>query len=358
MDSAAAVTVDVKQEEPEMVVLDDDDGDAGCCLAPTPLDLSAPAAVPPFLAKTFDMVEDPATDAVVSWGAARNSFVVWDPHAFAARLLPLHFKHANFSSFLRQLNTYRFRKVNPDRWEFANTGFLGGQRHLLAGIRRRRGADTGRRPAAALSPSSSCAEGAGGFGPVEGELERLRRDREALKRELAGLKRQQEEARATLLDMERRVEGTERRQEQCKAFLARAVRSPAFLANLARRNGLSAAAPASVIDGKKKRRLLNANSSPPPAEDGFTFEELALAAGVVEEAAAPTRSGVTTDMIWYELLEEGQAEIDVEVEELVAAAGDMEPWEFGEEEDPDDGVCGDARCGRERQSVRSGSSDA
>lgn len=105
MDSLAAVTTDIKQEEPEMVVLDDDDAD--CFLqTPTPMDLAAAAAVAPFLAKTFDMVEDPATDAVVSWGAARNSFVVWDPHAFAARLLPLHFKHANFSSFLRQLNTY------------------------------------------------------------------------------------------------------------------------------------------------------------------------------------------------------------------------------------------------------------
>ena len=83
-------------------LLDVDDEDD----KPMPLDLAAVAAVAPFLGKTFDMVEDPATDAVVSWGAARNSFVVWDPHAFAARLLLLHFKHANFSSFLRQLNTY------------------------------------------------------------------------------------------------------------------------------------------------------------------------------------------------------------------------------------------------------------
>uniref|UniRef100_A0ACD5ZXC4 Uncharacterized protein n=1 Tax=Avena sativa TaxID=4498 RepID=A0ACD5ZXC4_AVESA len=327
MDSFTAVTTDIKHEEPEMVVLDDD-GD--CCLpAPTPMDLAAAAAVAPFLAKTFDMVEDPATDAVVSWGAARNSFVVWDPHAFAARLLPLHFKHANFSSFLRQLNTYGFRKVNPDRWEFANAGFLGGQRHLLAGIRRRRGvstaADNARRPA---SSQPSCTESA-----VEGELERLRRDREALKQELARLRVQQEAARATLLDMESRVRGTERRQEQCKAFLARAIRNPAFLDSLARSNLLAAAAGATpAVEGTKKRRLLDGVSSPPATDDGFTFEELVLAAGVDEAAVPASQSagGVTSDTIWYDLLEEEQAE----VEDLVAAAGDMlGPWEeIGEEE--------------------------
>ena len=61
---------------------------------------------PPFLIKTFEIVEDPNTDHIVSWNRGGTSFVVWDLHSFSEFLLPRHFKHSNFSSFIRQLNTY------------------------------------------------------------------------------------------------------------------------------------------------------------------------------------------------------------------------------------------------------------
>ncbi|KAJ8486279.1 hypothetical protein OPV22_018764 [Ensete ventricosum] len=49
------------------------------------------------------MVDDPATDAIVSWGPANNSFVVWNTTAFGRDLVPKYFKHNDFSSFSPEL---------------------------------------------------------------------------------------------------------------------------------------------------------------------------------------------------------------------------------------------------------------
>ncbi|MED6204259.1 hypothetical protein PIB30_007730 [Stylosanthes scabra] len=93
---------------------------------------------PPFLTKTFDVMDDPTTNHVVSCSRGGTSFVVWDLQTFSKTLLPKYFKHNNFSSFVRQLNTYGFRKIDPEKWEFANEGFIKGHKHLLKTIRRRK----------------------------------------------------------------------------------------------------------------------------------------------------------------------------------------------------------------------------
>ena len=73
---------------------------------PQPMEGLHELGPPPFLTKTFEAVDDPTTNHIVSWSTSGASFVVWDPHAFSRGLLPRYFKHNNFSSFVRQLNTY------------------------------------------------------------------------------------------------------------------------------------------------------------------------------------------------------------------------------------------------------------
>ncbi|KAL3698870.1 hypothetical protein R1sor_012946 [Riccia sorocarpa] len=207
---------------------------------------------PPFLNKTYDMVDDPATDTVVSWSSTSNSFIVWNPPEFARDLLPKYFKHNNFSSFVRQLNTYGFRKVDPDRWEFANEGFLRGQRHLLKNIHRRKPVSHSQpqpQPPSQSTTVGPCVE-VGKFG-LEGEIERLERDKNVLMLELVRLRQQQQATERELQVMGQRLQVTEQRQQQMMAFLAKAMQNPSFLAQLVQQNENSKR----IATDRKRRRL-------------------------------------------------------------------------------------------------------
>lgn len=168
--------------------------------APRPMEGLQDPGPPPFLTKTYDMVDDPSTEKVVSWSKSNNSFVVWDPYTFAMDLLPKNFKHNNFSSFVRQLNTYGFRKVDPDRWEFANEGFLRGQKHLLKTIKRRR-----QTPHPPQSQSSEACLEVGRY-ELDGELDRLIHDKGLLMAEVVKLRQDQQNSKARVQAMTEKLQ--------------------------------------------------------------------------------------------------------------------------------------------------------
>ncbi|QHN84510.1 hypothetical protein HN51_039054 [Arachis hypogaea] len=153
---------------------------------------------PPFLLKTYMLVEDPATDEVVSWNADGTAFVVWQPAEFARDLLPTLFKHSNFSSFVRQLNTYGFRKVATSRWEFSNEKFKKGEREMLCEIRRRRAWTSKQRNAAQNQGApqdsdedqrSSSTSSSSGYTTLVDENKRLKKENGVLSLELTTMKR-------------------------------------------------------------------------------------------------------------------------------------------------------------------------
>ncbi|KAA0042207.1 triacylglycerol lipase 1 isoform X2 [Cucumis melo var. makuwa] len=76
-------------------------------------------------------------------------------------------------------------KINPERWEFANEGFLRGQKHLLRTIKRRKPPTTDSLPSE--QEPSACIE-IGRFG-LDVELDHLKRDKQVVMMELVKLRR-------------------------------------------------------------------------------------------------------------------------------------------------------------------------
>ncbi|KAJ2065582.1 Heat shock transcription factor [Coemansia sp. S146] len=106
----------------------------------------------PFLNKLLSMVGDEPSDNLIQWAEDSLSFVMLRREEFAKEILPRFFKHANFPSFVQQVNMYGFRKVphlqqgglisegpGAESWEFRNKHFRRGQLNLLDLIHRKKG---------------------------------------------------------------------------------------------------------------------------------------------------------------------------------------------------------------------------
>ncbi|XP_059469810.1 heat shock factor protein isoform X2 [Neocloeon triangulifer] len=158
--------------------------------------------VPAFLAKLWKLVEDTDFDELICWSEAGDSFIIHNQAQFCRELLPLYYKHNNMASFVRQLNMYGFHKkvnveagglkVDRDEMEFAHPFFVRQQPQLLERIKRKI-AEPGR------GSSRSCPEALnkvlgdvkqvkGRQESLDGKLGAMKRENEALWRELAVLR--------------------------------------------------------------------------------------------------------------------------------------------------------------------------
>lgn len=246
-------------------------------------------SLPPFLTKTYEMVDDPSTDSVVSWSQSNKSFIVWNPPEFAKELLPRFFKHNNFSSFIRQLNTYGFRKVDPEQWEFANEEFIRGQPHLLKNIHRRKPVH---------SHSLQNLQGHGNASPLSES------ERQSLKEEIERLKHEKDQL---LLDLHRNEEGRrefeqqaqflrdrlqqiEQRQETMMSTVAGVLRKPGLALNLLTQ----------LENHDRKRRL---------PRIGYFYDEASIednqmgTSQIVPRESGTSTSALTSNMEPFEQLE-------------------------------------------------------
>lgn len=138
-----------------------------------------------FVKKLFQMLLQEKYTSIVRWTALGNLFVVLDTNEFTKDVLPRHFKHSNFASFVRQLNKYDFHKVKisneekqhyeygDDAWEFQHPEFRKDDKDALENIRRK--APTKKEPAYEANPHYDSQ-----IAMIRLELQSLRDDHRAL----------------------------------------------------------------------------------------------------------------------------------------------------------------------------------
>eukprot|EP00968_Pinguiococcus_pyrenoidosus_P009377 scaffold732_cov165-Pinguiococcus_pyrenoidosus.AAC.3 len=173
---------------------------------------------PVFLAKTYRMVDEGSPD-IVGWTADGRSFVIKDCDRFTEEVIPKYFKHKNFSSFVRQLNFYGFRKVKDGRprgaskekqkpkWEFHHPSFRQGEKELLKDIKRRSYQCTNLFTGS--SPPPLIQKDAAHAGPNKGDVEKLRDELASLQRQMADLSGYMQSLVSTVKTLQEEVESVD-----------------------------------------------------------------------------------------------------------------------------------------------------
>lgn len=92
------------------------------------------------------MSQNARNKELVRWSESGDTLIITDINTFSDKILPEYFNHSNYSSFIRQLNMYGFRKENKEKKtkqeEYKHEFFRRGCKDLLKSItRKKRGED-------------------------------------------------------------------------------------------------------------------------------------------------------------------------------------------------------------------------
>lgn len=92
--------------------------------------------------KLYSIINNIENSSVISWSLSGDLFTINSPHEFREKILSNNNSlSTNYSSFVRQLNMYEFKKIKNKLQEKSDTYwhkfFLQGKPHLLKNIRRK-----------------------------------------------------------------------------------------------------------------------------------------------------------------------------------------------------------------------------
>ncbi|KAL2523948.1 Heat stress transcription factor A-7a [Abeliophyllum distichum] len=279
--------------------------------------------VPPFLIKTFSMVNDSNTNSIISWSSSGTSFIVWDHLQFSAELLSQYFKHSNFSSFIYQLNNYGFRKIGVEhQWEYENQYFQAGKEYLLIKIQRRsHKLETLNRQKRTRQPCIALINY-----ETELVLGHLRNSISESKLEFQNLKLKQEDVETQIVTFKQHIENAQNKSKKLLMLLAKAL-DEIFVYPVMKERDLS------NNETRKKPRMAAAQATTNDALQAFNVSSTGDSGTPIQDHKVEFNSEASVKesgeyKFWKELLEgddareemvniKQQAKIALELENLI-----------------------------------------
>ena len=92
-----------------------------------------------FLFQLKKILDNPKNYNIINWDLTGKFFIIKNVNEFTEKILPLYFRHKNYSSFVRQLNLYDFHKLKSENGSqvYKHRLFSRNKYYLIESIKRK-----------------------------------------------------------------------------------------------------------------------------------------------------------------------------------------------------------------------------